>query len=1256
MRFGMRAWLSGFVLTVSLATVQPALAQFGGFGGQGGRPQRGGGFNFDSVTFVIQREDVQGELKLTDEQKEKIREQQNAFRDDPKLRDFFDRLRNAAGDEERKTIGDEMRQYQEGQIKTILKPDQFTRLQQLSFQRQGTRALESDEGAKAFNLTDAQKEKMRAASEEYDKAREELFRNRDLPREERDAKLAEMRAARDKAVESLLDSTQRKQMEEKRGSTFTFQEQQGGFGGFGGQRPGGNNNDNNRRGGNNNNPPPRRPDTPIGSTTIVPGAPLPGATAAADGSAVAAAPAIVSFGQEKAGGKKLEKMSFNFRYAPWQDVLKLFAESAGLTLDLNDVPPGTFNYYDERQFTPMEALDVLNGYLLQKGYVLVRRDEFLVVLNIDVPIPPNLVPTVGLDELPKRGRNELMTVIIPLTGMTPNEAVEEVRELLGPQGKAVALTKTSRILVTDIGQNLRRVHELLSNLNVEVGDKQFKQYHLKFVTVVEADNIVRDLFGLPHRGVENVSAGGGFDSRDRDRGGFGGGSGSSRPSAPTRTDPNARVQVAVDERTNTLLITAKADDIRIIDDAIKTIDIQQEGEVAKGNKTPYLEVYALKSADPQEVAKTMNVLFPGSVVNEDARARRIHIHASAEQHDRIRETIRRLDGEGGTSQVAVVPLGRMDAYTATASIQSLFVTEGNAAPVVQPHPLGTGLIVRGTPDQVEQIKLLMAELDPTSVGAASQQGNVRTVPLGGRNPEQFLKALEQVWNAKSRTPIRTVIPSNGSTTIDRRVPAGSQDSDTTPSASKDERLDRILNNPPANRTPRDSTSGEARRSEPQPEIKKAKVDNLDSVSTQELRRAVSEVVAVVATGEEDDEDQLTDQDAANEFNKLFDELEGVQKPTEKKAEPAAKASESAAEGSDAPIMVTVNNGNLVLMSDDPRALDQLEDTITSLARAIPAKTEWTIFYLRSADSLETATVLERLFPSSSVSTTVGGSSGMMGELTSGISSMGRGIMDLTGMNSLTSGPQTLRIVPDTRTNALMVSGPPHLVSEVEQMLEILDASETPEQLRNRAPRYINVKHAEISDVAEMIRDIYKEELEPDRGGQNNPLAALMGGGGGGSRGGSRGQTQAQVKLTLSVDSRASRLIVSCSEPLFKQIETMVEQIDSAALESKRTVRVVSLENVKSNQLKAALGAVMPKVKVSTSRSSGGGGGGSGGGGQPQQQPNPDEVRQLIQQQQQRSSGGSGGFGGGGSPFGGGRGFGGGGFGGGGFGGGGRGGR
>lgn len=101
---------------------------------------------------------------------------------------------------------------------------------------------------------------------------------------------------------------------------------------------------------------------------------------------------------------KPEKVSFNFQHAAWADVLKTFAELAGLTLDLNVVPPGTFNYFDEKEYMPEEALDVINGYLLQKGYVLVRRDQFLVVVNIDDPIPPNLVPKVKVSDLPSCGK------------------------------------------------------------------------------------------------------------------------------------------------------------------------------------------------------------------------------------------------------------------------------------------------------------------------------------------------------------------------------------------------------------------------------------------------------------------------------------------------------------------------------------------------------------------------------------------------------------------------------------------------------------------------------------------------------------------------------------------------------------------------------------------------------------------------------------------------------------------------------------
>ena len=152
--------------------------------------------------------------------------------------------------------------------------------------------------------------------------------------------------------------------------------------------------------------------------------------------------------------KKPEKLSFNFRYAPWTDVLMLFADAAALTLDLNDVPPGTFNYYDRGEYTPREALNILNGYLLQKGFIMVRRDQFLYVTNLDKPIPPNLIPDVAADQLSEHADNELVRSRIPLAVDDLDRAADEIKGLLGPQGDVVPLTTTKSLMITGLVRNL----------------------------------------------------------------------------------------------------------------------------------------------------------------------------------------------------------------------------------------------------------------------------------------------------------------------------------------------------------------------------------------------------------------------------------------------------------------------------------------------------------------------------------------------------------------------------------------------------------------------------------------------------------------------------------------------------------------------------------------------------------------------------------------------------------------------------------
>ncbi|MGZ0168566.1 MAG: secretin N-terminal domain-containing protein [Planctomycetales bacterium] len=1155
--------------------------------GRGGSRGPGSG---SSALELLRRDEVQGEISLTEDQEKALTEMQSGLRDSPEFQEIMTRARSAGSDEERRAIFGEMRTVMDKKVDAIIKPEQRSRLNELSLQRQGMRALADPNMAGQFNISSDQQAKIVELNSKYEEARREIRSNRDMSEEERDAKSEALRVEFEKNTSAILSLQQRQAFQQKQGKVFAFSDTQGGPAG-----------------------------TPqsTGSTQPAPTALTP--TAVAPPTPVEppeGETATVSFGAgARNSGAPVKELSFNFRYAPWTDVLTMFAEAAGLTLDLNAVPPGSFNYRDSRKYTPMQAMDVLNGYLLQKGFVLVRRDEFLVVVNIDNGIPPNLVPTVTLEELPTRGRNELMTVLIPLEGMTADEAATESRELLGPQGKVVPLNKANKIVVTDIGSNLQRVYGLITGIEIEDGDKVFRKFELEHISVLDADAVVRDLFGLGARGVQNVSGSSrsSYDPRSR----YGSSSSSSRDprySVQAPADPNAAVTLAVDERTNSLLVTANPANILIIEEAIEAVDLPPlDGDFGSRNREPYLEVYQLETADAMEVTKTLNVLYPGTILNEDGRTRRIHIKATQEMHRDIAITIKQLDGQGaGATQMAVIPLGRMDAYTATTSIQSLFYADGENAPVVQPHPSDNALIVRGSNEQVTQIKLLVTQLEPGEAGGYGGEGNLRTIPLGGRNPEDFLKALERIWNVRGRNPIRTVIPSATGAIRDRRVPSSNspfspeEAAPTRPMPAKPAPVD-----PPVV-DPADKPNQSAGRAPYETPVA-ARLDATflrsvpDDLAFAFADDPFTEVSFSAAPQDDSATENATDDAATDEeLQQLFLDLN------------AAEADrESASVGSDAPIAITIQGGNLLIVSEDEAALDRLEEVIASLASAMPPKAQWTVFYLRSADATQTSSILERLFPTSSVSS-VGSASdgGFMSELSGGLSSMGRGIMGMSGLDSVLSGPQTLRIIPDVRSNSLFVSGPPHQIDEVEDVLRILDASELPEQLRDRAPRYIAVKHAQVDEVAAILRDVFKEELTPPQpaqqqrgGGGGNPFAALMGGGGGSAA------SAPKVQMTLGIDYQNSRLYVSSNESMFQQVLTMVEEIDSAAQEARRAIRVVPLQHASSAMIQQTIGSLLPRVKVSsssTSRRAASSGGGSDSNDAAQKQAAEQLRQQFIQ--------------------------------------------
>jgi type II secretory pathway component GspD/PulD (secretin) len=479
--------------------------------------------------------------------------------------------------------------------------------------------------------------------------------------------------------------------------------------------------------------------------------------------------------------------------------------------------------------------------------------------------------------------------------------------------------------------------------------------------------------------------------------------------------------------------------------------------------------------------------------------------------------------------------------------------------VIEPDTFTRLLIVRGSYDQIQQIKLVLNQLGET--GERDQQnrgGLVRRGGFGGRDPSEFLRVLQESWSQTEPNPIKVVIP----------AAKGPVKGIYTPSSVEDGSSSAM-------------PSGQTTQLRPNP---RSYTEDLERVA----RQLEQELDAAEASTADQALQELEDRDANEDANQesaedkaLLDELERRLGTVQEKI-PSVPDS---ARKSEAPTLIW-NGDEYVIVSDDENKLDQLEALMQEIGMMLPPQKSWTLFYLQTADATEAAYMLEQLIPDSSVSdSSYGSDDSLLGGLTSSLLGIGQQVADSSGLSSLGPAASTsLRIIPDLRMNALFVSGPSNQVREVEQFLKILDASDLPESLRDRLPRQIPVEHADVNDVFAQVSDLYQDYLNSGnaggRGGNNNNniAAMLLGGGGGG--GNSRNNRPQLAKLTLAVDEKTSHLIVSASDSLFREIEGTVKDIDKRALEAQPTVQVVRLESADPLMVQQTLVSLLPKVQIS----------------------------------------------------------------------------
>ncbi|MEO8270158.1 MAG: secretin N-terminal domain-containing protein, partial [Aureliella sp.] len=172
--------------------------------------------------------------------------------------------------------------------------------------------------------------------------------------------------------------------------------------------------------------------------------------------------------------------------------------------------------------------------------------------------------------------------------------------------------------------------------------------------------------------------------------------------------------------------------------------------------------------------------------------------------------------------------------------------------------------------------------------------------------------------------------------------------------------------------------------------------------------------------------------------------------------------------------------------------------------------------------------------------------------------------------------QRVKIVADSRINALIVSGNRQDRRTVEELLGVLDSEDLLDSLQQISPTTLALQSASADNVEAILRDVYRSQLSSGAGrrpvpipeGVSSDVASLL------------QQLNAQSSgplLTLSVDETSNSIIFRAPIELTSEIRSFVESLDQKSQQAPaKRVDLIRLQSTNTKSLQQALKILLAK--------------------------------------------------------------------------------
>ncbi len=303
------------------------------------------------------------------------------------------------------------------------------------------------------------------------------------------------------------------------------------------------------------------------------------------------------------------KVTIDFVDADINDIIKYMAEITGRNFILGDKLSGRITIISHQKVTVAEAYEAFISALEVSGYTTVTVGKATKVVKSSEAAKSPLRVYQG-EGLPYT--DNFVTQLIQLDNVAVKDVSTVVKDLSSGAGRVIAYSPTNTLIITDAATNLRRVYNILMELDVASPRSTVEIIPLVYAEAADVETIIEELYG-----VEGSSSSGGSDdassaaarrrARSRARGRGREDKQPSEASATSVGEGRFINKIISDERTNSLIVQANEEAM----DAIKEIIAELDVDVDPSSRSQIHVIY-LEHAKAEDVAQVLSNLANSS--------------------------------------------------------------------------------------------------------------------------------------------------------------------------------------------------------------------------------------------------------------------------------------------------------------------------------------------------------------------------------------------------------------------------------------------------------------------------------------------------------------------------------------------------------------------------------------------------------------------------------------------------------------------